>query len=104
MNKEIAKIYQIKDISKCKYAFMNYDYAKNNNFNFNNYQETANITITDKITNKNINTILEMIFAYGNIKQDFFKNNKKARSISESDIIELKGHKYYVNDIGFVEL
>ena len=86
-----VRVYQT---SNRDYVFMSWEWSQKY-FNFNDYKLVAEFD--------NDYDDLEGIFQLGNngkLKSQGFK----MRSISVSDIIEIDGVKYFVNDIGFVEL
>lgn len=78
-----------------KYAFMRYEFALKHDFDINDYSliYEGEINITESIEN-----ILEYLFMKFNTK---LPEGYKGHSLSVSDIIELNGVKYYVDDIGF---
>lgn len=95
-----ATIYQIKDISKCDYAFRDYDEAKDK-INMDDYDAVASIVLPKK---GSTNDLLEQIFMLGNTDKDRFNIHGKFRSISVSDIIELDNEVYYVDSFGFKKI
>ena len=101
----IINVYQIQDVENCEYAFMNYEVAKSKGGpDLKDYKKVAEFGITKAIQDRDVETILDMAFTYGNIKDDYFKYNPGARSISVSDILEYNGEKYYVDTTGFEKL
>jgi len=95
-----ATIYQIKDVANCKYAFMAYDYVKDD-INMNDYEAVASIVLPKK---GSIDEVLEQIFVLGNTNKDEFNVQGKFRSISVSDIIEINNELYYVDSLGFKKI
>lgn len=89
-----VKIYQIKDIANTVYAFRNYN---KDLFNFDDYALVAE----KEIDLSSAEHPAEAVFTLFNseVKEEF-----EMRSVSVSDIIEIDGKKYYVNDIGYEEL
>jgi hypothetical protein len=103
-NKSNIIVYQIEDTRNCEYAFMSYDFAKEHNGpNMKDYKKVAEIDMSD-LVGEDVEDKLESIFAFGNLKQNYYDNNPGARSISVSDIIEMNGDKYYVDIVGFKKL
>ena len=92
-----VKLYQTENRD---YAFMPYEFAKEHNFNVNDYKLVAEFSID----NKNNSDLLEHIFMLGNTNQELREKNPKMRSISVSDIIVCNGKAYYVEPTGFKEL
>lgn len=93
------KLYQIKDIANCKYAFMDYEFAKDK-FNLKDYELVA---INDEYKYDNINITLENIFINGNTGK-ITGLGKPMRSVSVSDVIEIENKLYYVDSMGFIEI
>lgn len=98
------KIIQLKDIAGCKYAFMNYNYAKTHGFSFDDYEVVYEGDTDDlklKFGSIDANHILESLFA-------IFNNNHpkdyKGHSISVSDIIEIDGMAYYCDSFSWKAL
>ena len=85
-------IYQLTNTDK---LFMGYNPK---NFTMDDYKVVAagEIETTDK-------DVLNDIFNSGNVGE-IRANNPKMHSISVSDIIEVDGIKYYVENFGFVNL
>lgn len=101
----MINVYQIQDVENCEYAFMNYEVAKSKGGpDLKDYKKVAEFGITKALQDRDVETILDMAFTYGNIKDDYFKYNPGARSISVSDILEYNGEKYYVDTTGFEKL
>lgn len=93
-----VKIYQIKDIEKTMYAFRDY----NPDFNFDDYELVAEF---EAELVAGTDTSLEMVFEMGNTSNEFRqKHPKMHHSVSVSDVIELDGKHYYVNNFKFVKL
>lgn len=91
------KIYQIKNIGDCKYAYMGYDYAESK-LNLDDYEEVVN----SEIAGSDDTELLNYIWRIGNdgtLQKDYYMH-----SVSVSDIIEIEGKKYYVDSFGFKEL
>lgn len=100
MEKKHIKIYQTK--RWCKYAFENYEWAKQNGFNLEDYDVVAEFY---KEVYEPDWRVLESIFDLGN--RGYIQavcNNEFMRSISVSDIIEINDKKYYVDSFGFKEV
>lgn len=96
------KIYQIKDIKNCEYAFFGYDLASRYGFNLNDYQ-----LIYEEETDKNLT--LDQIFRLFNVvtEEDVKRLdavNYKGHSLSVSDIVEIDGKKYYCDSCGWEEI
>lgn len=91
-----ATIYQLRSPRDCEYGFLPYKYAEGK-LNFDDYDKVATIKLTPTQG-------LEDIFRIGNTDKSQFDTIKPMRSISVSDIIELGGTKYYVDDFGFKEV
>lgn len=93
---------QIKNIRDVEYAFMWFDYAKENGFNKDDYQVVfdGEIEVDDKYIN-NTDAILETAFEVCNLRH---QEGYKGHSLSVSDIVEYNGVDYYVDNIGFVKL
>lgn len=87
-----VKIYQIKDIQNTPYVFMSWNYAKDK-FNMDDYNLVAEFET---------GATLDTIFEWGN--NDRLQQHFKMRSLSVSDIIEVDGVKYYIDNFGFVEI
>lgn len=94
MNK--VKIYQIKDIAKTPYAFREYNKEQ---FSLDDYELVME---EDYRVTENTKEDLEYIFQMGNNPE--FTKKYGIRSVSVSDVIELDGKKYYVNNFGYKEL
>lgn len=94
MNK--ISIYQIKDIENVMYAFRDYD---EKSFNLNDYKIVAEKEI--EIPSEWKDAPADYIFEIFNKEacKEF-----KMHSISVSDIIEIDGKKFYVQNSGFKEL
>lgn len=88
------KILQIKDLHRCKYSFMDYDWAIEHGFTLNDYEEVYECDVEK-------GTTLEDIFYIFNIErpEDF-----SGHSLSMSDIVELDGKMFYCDFAGWVEL
>ena len=85
------KIYQLKKENQRLYGFMDYNWAIKNNFKLDRYECVWEENIDS-------DTSLEEIFERFNVdRPDEFKGH----SLSVSDIIDLEGNKYYVDDFGF---
>lgn len=99
MKKMNIKIYQT---NNRKYAFMNYEFAKEHGFNIADYEVVAEFY---KEVYEPDFRILESVYDLGN--RGFIQavcNDEFMRSISVSDVIELDGRKYYVDSFGFKEM
>ena len=95
------KIHQIKDIENTDYAFRSFNPGK---FNFGDYEEKYEMEFESIDAKTNIE-ICEVIFYIFNMRtpEDF-----QGRSLSVSDLIEIKRHGssafYYCNVCGFSRL
>ena len=89
------KIYQTENRD---YVYMNWKWAEKY-FNINDYKMVLEY---DHENNLNDEELLEVIFAIGNngVLHKAFAD-KRFRSISVSDVIELDGIKYFVDSFGF---
>lgn len=76
------------------YAFRSYARAKQNGFNLGDYECTYEMEVDSDHS-------LDDFFEIFNIERpaDF-----TGRSMSTSDIVELDGHKYYCDSIGWTDL
>lgn len=94
INNYTIDIYQITDIHKTKYGFMDWDYAKDL-FSLKDYKkvDTYNIEASD------VNEALEKAFTQGNRPA-----NRNYRSISMSDVLMVDGKAYYTDTFGFKEI
>ena len=92
------KLYQIKDVENCKYAFSGYSTAMKNNFTTDDYEVVYEGEVKIK---PDVHAMLETIFYIFNCcrPEDF-----KGRSISVSDVVELNGKVYYCDSFGFREI
>lgn len=89
----VTKIYQIKNISKVKYAFRDYNSQL---FSFSDYELVAQLETSDALDE----TMLEFLFREGNNGR-LQKTFPNIRSLSVSDIVEIENRKYYINNIGY---
>ena len=91
------KLYQIKKqlVSTGTYLFMSYDFAKNHGFDIRDYEVVYEGEVEK---GRYIEDTLENIFVKFNINrpEDF-----KGHSLSVSDIVQINGHFYYVDNFGF---
>lgn len=98
------KIYQIKKDENLqrKFLFTKLSWLENGikDVDINNYNMVYKNEFNDAIHN-DIDSVLETIYNIFNVSrpEDF-----KGHSLSISDIIEVDGDKYFVNDYGFVKL
>ena len=92
------KLYQIKDVENCKYAFGGYNTAMKNNFSINDYEVVYEGEVMIK---PDVHAMLETVFYIFNCRrpEDF-----KGRSMSISDVVELNGKVYYCDSFGFKEI
>ena len=92
------KLYQIKDVENCKYAFGGYNVALNNNFSLDDYEVVYEGEVMIK---PDVHAMLETVFYIFNCRrpEDF-----KGRSMSISDVVELNGKVYYCDSFGFKEI
>jgi len=91
------KIYQV-DPHDCDYAFEWWSWAKDR-FNFKDYKLVYEDVI---IPNEGpIENTLEELFEVFNVERpaDF-----KGHSLSVSDIVELDGHYYYCDNVGWLDI
>lgn len=99
-NKKVKtySIYQIDNMGKRSYAFMNYDFSKNR-MHAKDYKKVYMGMMSDKTT-------LEYLFIKHN--EDHRPFGKKMRSLSVSDVIVIDdgAHQkaYYTDSFGFVEI
>ena len=99
------KLFQIKDVENCKYAFGGYNTAMKNNFSLSDYElvYTGEIDLEtyDDEGNEDVYHTLEYLFDMFNINQpaDF-----TGRSMSVSDVVLLDEKIYYTDHIGFKEI
>lgn len=103
MKEGIIMIYEIKVYQakvQCPWTFMNYEFALKHGFNMNEYKNVGETNLVRE--EQDIYKILEVVFMEGNIGN--FANEHCCRSISVSDIIEVNGIKYYVDDFGFKKI
>ena len=96
-------VYQIDNTENCDYAFMDYTFAKEKGIDLKDYKKTAEVQVNTDLDG-DVNSILELVFSYGNTNQEYYQENPEARSISVSDILEYNGKKYYVDSFGFEEV
>lgn len=92
------KILQLKKENRRKYGFMSYDFAKENNFNLDDYEKVYE---GETYLQGSTERTLDKLFQIFNIDRpkDF-----KGHSLSTSDIIVLGEKKFYCDFIGWVEL
>ena len=102
-NENKVLVYQIADVEHCDYAFMDYAFAKEKDIDLKDYKKTAEVQVNTDLDG-DVNSILELVFSYGNTNQEYYQENPEARSISVSDILEYNGKKYYVDSFGFEEV
>ena len=90
------KIKQIKDIRNCGYAFMHYNWCKDQ-INLDDYE----VVYEGELECSEISEALEELFEIFNIRhpEDF-----KGRSLSVSDIVEVDCENYYCDAAGWKEL
>ena len=90
------RIKQIKDIRNCEYAFMHYNWVKDQ-INLDDYE----VVYEGELDYSEMPNALEELFKIFNIKipEDF-----KGHSMSISDIVEIDGKNYYCDMIGWKEL
>lgn len=87
------------------YAFMPYKFAKEHNFNIDDYKLVAEFEINNGgMTYRNEYGLLDHIFMLGNTVQELRDKNPKMRSISVSDIISINGNLFYVEPSGFTRI
>lgn len=92
------KIYQIKDVEKTMYAFREYDEKL---FSMDDYEEVLSETYSTHLDGENIFEIYHMLGNNGVLQS---RTDKKMHSLSVSDIIEVDGTKYYIQNIGYKEI
>lgn len=92
------KLYQIKDVENCKYAFGGYSTAMKNSFSIDDYEVVYEGEVEIK---PDVHAMLETVFYIFNCRrpEDF-----KGRSMSVSDVVELNGKVYYCDSFGFREI
>ena len=90
------KIKQIKDIRNCGYAFMHYNWCKDQ-INLDDYK----VVYEGELECSEISEAVEELFEIFNIRhpEDF-----KGRSMSVSDIVEVDGENYYCDAAGWKKL
>ena len=91
------KLYQIKDVENCRYAFLGFNSAKQMGFTLDDYE----VVYEDEVASMPDEDALESLFYIFNCRspKDF-----KGRSMSPSDVVELNGKVYYTDRIGFKEI
>ena len=87
------KVLQHKKINN--YTFMGYEWAKNHGFTLKDYEMVYDGEIEE---GKTIESTLEEIFIELNCHHPA---NYKGHSLSTSDIVVIKGKKYYCDSIGW---
>lgn len=100
------RIYQIKDIKNCNYAFRDY---KESLFNINDYEVKYEGNYNKAVDGMKDATLLEMIYRDFNVVNqddvDRLKTlNYQGHSLSVSDVVELDNRKYYCNCFGWKRL
>lgn len=93
------KIYQIRNMRNCRYAFEFYDYAKDY-FDLNDYDEVYSGQL-DETSDSSTISILEELFYKFNVKRP---DDFEGHSLSVSDVVELDNSKYYVDALGWKKL
>lgn len=90
------KIKQIKDIRNCEYAFMHYNWCKDQ-INLDDYE----VVYEGELECSEISDALEELFEIFNVRrpEDF-----EGRSLSVSDIVEVDGENYYCDAVGWKKL
>lgn len=92
------KLYQLKDIKNCNYAFMWYSAAIKHGFSFDDYELVYEGNIQ---AGRYIEDTLENIFVRFNIARP---SDFHGHSMSMSDIVEIGGEFYYTDDSGFKKI
>ena len=98
------QILQLKDITKCPYAFLDFEDAKKNGFDLQDYEVLYEGEVILE-NNETHNDVLEMLFCDFNcgVHKDF-----QGHSLSVSDIVQLTEDKdskfYYCDPLGWTEL
>lgn len=87
-------IYQIDNIDKVDYAFMDWDHAANK-FSMEDYKKVD----TYEIEASDVNIALEKAYSRGNLG-----SSRNYRSISVSDVLIVDSKAYYTDSIGFQEI
>ena len=88
------KIYQIKDIANCDYAFRDFD---KNKFNMNDYELIYSSDFFSESFMSDMEILEDLYYLFNiNIPIDF-----EGRSLSISDIVEINNTKYYCGHIGW---
>lgn len=91
-----VKIYQIKDIEKTVYAFRDFNKEA---FNFDDYTLVAEKEMEIPAEYATMPQEFVFIEFNGEARKEF-----KMQSLSVSDIIEIDGARYYVQNFGFLNL
>lgn len=90
------KIYQAP--TQGKYTFMDYEFAMEHNFSFEDYSKVADFDYACEEDANDMN-ILNQIWRIGN--DGTLQKIAKMRSLSVSDIVGIEGRYYYVDSFGF---
>lgn len=93
------KIYQIRNIRDCDYAFCDYDESK---FNLNDYSCVFYAVFPE--TDEDNFTILDNLFCEFNDYKKMEEANYVGRSMSVSDVVDIDGNKYYCQAIGWKKI
>lgn len=95
-NTRSISVFQVKDVANTPYAFRTYD---NDRFNIYDYEYAGRIEAEEDT----IDNMLERAYDLGNSGK-LEKAHEKARSVSVSDLLELDGRLYYVDNSGFTDI
>lgn len=92
----LYKIYQIEDLQN-HYMFMNYKFAKEHGFNFNDYK----LIYTGRIFGANEEEVLDKLFDIFNSR---YPADYKGRSLSVSDVVKVNNEYYYCDSTGWKKI
>lgn len=92
------RIYQIRNMRNCRYAFEDYDSAKDY-FDLNDYDEVYSGQFATS-SSSSIDVLEELFYKFNVKRPDDFKGH----SLSVSDVVELNNSKYYVDALGWKKL
>lgn len=92
------RILQLKDLKKIRqYGYMPYDYASGHGFDLNDYECVWEESVDS-------DTSLEAIWSRFQHGSEDCPEDYDHRSMSEGDIIDLDGHLFYCEPVGWKEL
>ena len=95
------EIWQLKDECAAAYEFMDYEWAMEHGFKFEDYEKTYEGKLEDELVINDEEVALELIFKMFNLNRpkDF-----KGHSLSVSDIVCLNGKKFYCDSWSWKEI